>query len=98
MCGECCKKIRISAYLKHSLRQHGSIEELIKYYTYRGITISEINEEEDYINYEIPIRCSKLTEDNKCILHEKDEKPLICKKYPWFEDDIETCGYYFVEK
>jgi len=97
-CGECCQKIRISAYLKHSLNQHRTLDELVKYYSYRGITVTEVNEKENYINYEVPIPCNQLTADNKCKAHETGEKPFICERYPWYDDNIESCGYSFVKE
>ncbi len=44
MCGECCKKVRITSVLSNIVEQHGSIEEAGKYYSYRGINMAGVNE------------------------------------------------------
>jgi len=80
------------------IRQHGNIDEAKSYYSFRGITIADVSEKQDRVLLELDIPCSQLTKDNGCLLHDKDEQPLICKKYPWFEDDIESCGYSFKKK
>jgi hypothetical protein len=55
-----------------------------------------MDKKRDRILLELSIRCSRLTPDNKCDLHDTPEKkPAICHRYPWFEDDIESCGYSF---
>lgn len=98
-CGECCKKVRITSLLSHIIEQHGSIEEAGKYYLYRGINIAKVHEESDRVLLEIGIPCDRLAEDNKCLVHGSPEKkPLICHRYPWFSDDIESCGYSFTRK
>lgn len=96
MCGECCKKIRITSILSHIVKQHGTLEEAKAYYSYRGISLCETDEKSDRVLLEIPLECDQLTEDNRCLLHDKPEtKPIICHRYPWYEDDVESCGYSF---
>lgn len=95
-CGECCKKIRVTSILSHIVKQHGTLEEAKAYYSYRGISLSEADEKKDRVLLELPLECSQLTVDNRCMLHDKPEtKPVICHRYPWYEDDIESCGYSF---
>lgn len=99
MCGECCKKTRVTAVLSNITSQHGSLEEAGAYYSFHGIQIMDVDEAGDRALLEIDMPCSQLAPDNSCRLNGSPEKkPLICHKYPWFEDDIETCGYSFVEK
>ncbi|GMT42222.1 MAG: hypothetical protein IEMM0002_0633 [bacterium] len=100
MCGECCRKLRITSVLSHILDQHGTMEEAKTYYSYRGIRLAETNKKTDRVLMEIDVPCSKLTQDNKCLLHvhvhETPEiKPFICRRYPWYVDDQEDCGYSF---
>ena len=95
-CGECCKKIRITSLLSHVVKQHGTLEEAKAYYSYRGIRLDEADEKRDRVLLELPLECAQLTADNRCLLHDKPEiKPVICHRYPWYEDDIESCGYSF---
>jgi len=95
-CGACCKVVRITAVLDTSLRQHGNLEELKRYYSYRGIRVVEADRKANKLYYEMDLPCSQLTPDNKCAVHGRPElRPLLCEKYPWFRDNIETCGYRF---
>ncbi len=93
-CGECCRVVRITGILSNIVSQHGSLDEARAYYSYRGIRIIDVSEKSDAVGLEMDIHCDKLTEDNKCALH-PDGKPSICKRYPQFQDDIESCGYRF---
>ena len=36
-CGECCKSVNINVVRDITLRQHGNMEELKRYLSYRGI-------------------------------------------------------------
>ena len=74
------------------------MEDLERYYAYRGFRVVNYSKKDDFINFEADIPCDKLTNDNKCLVHNSDEKPLLCKTYPSFQDDIEECGYRFQEK
>jgi Fe-S-cluster containining protein len=95
-CGECCQKVRITSVLGTILRNHGSLDEARKYYSYRGITIAEVDKHSGLVMLEAAIPCQMLDENNRCKVHDDaDKKPLICHKYPWFKDDIETCGFKF---
>ncbi len=93
-CGECCRRVRITGILSNIERQHGSLEEARLYYSFRGIRIAEIDKDMDRVSLEMDIPCDKLTAENRCLLHsDPEKKPVICHRYPWFEDDIEDCGY-----
>lgn len=95
-CGECCRVLRITAILDNALRQHGNIEELKRYYSYRGMRVAGADKKTNRLFLETNITCDKLTPENKCGVHGDHEKmPLICQKYPWFKDNIATCGYRF---
>lgn len=95
-CGECCKKLRITSILSHIVNQHGTLEDARAYYSYRGIDLVELDEKTDRVLLEMPVPCDQLTPDNRCGLHDTpQDKPFICHRYPWFEDDIESCGYTF---
>ena len=94
MCGECCKKIRVTSILSNSIRQHGGIEELKKYYSYRNITVAGYDDKNDLLYLELDTPCDKLDDQNRCVIHsDPTEKPYICHRYPWYRDDIDTCGY-----
>lgn len=94
MCGGCCESLRITSVLSNLISQHGSLDEARAYYSFRGIEISYVNKETDTVCLELNIPCDKLTADKKCLLNDQPEqRPLICHRYPWFQDDIETCGY-----
>jgi len=94
-CGECCKKLRITGVLSNILRQHGTLEDAEAYYLYHGVKLVDVDKITDRALLEIDRRCDQLSEDNRCALHGQDKKPFICQKYPWFPDDIESCGFYF---
>lgn len=95
-CGECCQKVRITSVLSAALANHGSLEEAEKYYSYRGIRVAEFDKISDRVLLELDIPCSQLDKNNRCKVHDDaDKKPLICHKYPWFKDDVETCGFKF---
>ena len=95
-CGQCCQKVRLTSVLGTIIWNHGSLEEARKYYSYRGITIAEVDRPSGLVMLEVAIPCGQLDENNRCKVHaDEDKKPLICRKYPWFKDDIETCGFKF---
>ncbi len=95
-CGECCKSLNITTLLSHALKQHRSIDEVKLYYHYRNIKVIGINEQEDKLYIEVPIPCSQLTPDNRCLIHQDPEKkPLLCHLYPIAKDNIYQCGYIF---
>lgn len=96
MCGACCKKMRITSVLSHILKQHRTLEEAKAYYSFHGIRLVKSDSKSDRVLLELDTPCRQLSEDNKCLLQDSPEKkPLICHRYPWFKDDIETCGYSF---
>lgn len=95
-CGGCCQKVRITSVLSNILNNHGSVDEARKYYSYRGIRVVELDRPSDRILLEMDVPCDQLDENNKCRVHDDPDKmPLICHKYPWFKDDVETCGFKF---
>jgi Fe-S-cluster containining protein len=88
--------MRITAFLDNALRQHGNIEELTKYYSYRGIRVMGVDKKNNRLFFEMDNPCDKLTPENKCSVHgDHERRPLICERYPRFQDNIETCGYGF---
>jgi len=78
-----------------TLRQHGNVEELEKYLSYRGIRVVGEDVANNYLFYALDVACDQLTEDNRCGVHDTPDKPLLCEKYPWEPDDIPQCGYRF---
>lgn len=95
-CGECCKKLRITTVLSHIIENHGSVDEARIYYSFRGMRLTETYPAIDRALLELDIPCNQLSAENTCMLHDRPEqKPLICHKYPWFQDDIPTCGFTF---
>ncbi len=97
-CGECCQSVNITVVRDVTLRQHGSLEELERYMSFRGIRVVGEDKEKNMLFYTLDISCNQLTKDNTCKVHDSPEKPLLCLKYPEEPDDIEKCGYHFVEK
>jgi len=95
LCGECCKTVNITAVRDIALSQHGNMEELKTYLSYRGIQVVGDDAEKNLLFYSISIPCSQLGPDNECRVHGKPEKPLICHRYPWAKDDIKECSYSF---
>lgn len=96
-CGECCKTVNITAVRDLALRQHGNMEELERYMSYRGIQVVGSDEERNLIFYSIRNPCSQLGPENECQVHGKPEKPLICHRYPRTPDDIPECSYRFTQ-
>lgn len=94
-CGECCKTVNITAIRDIALAQHGNLEELKRYLSYRGINVVGSDPQKNLLFYSMNIPCGQLTTDNRCRVHNSPEKPLICYRYPWEKDDIEECGYKF---
>lgn len=94
-CGECCKTVNITAVRDIALVQHGNLEELKRYLGYRGINVVGSDPGKNLLFYSMNIPCSQLTPDNRCRVHNTPEKPLICYRYPWEQDDIKECGYKF---
>ena len=94
-CGECCKTVNITAVRDITLSQHGNLEELTRYLSFRGIQVVGEDVEKNLLYYTIPIPCSQLGPDNECLVHDSPEKPLICHRYPWAKDDIAECSYTF---
>ncbi len=93
-CGECCKTLRITGIYSNLIEQHGSLDEARAYYSFRGVSITEIDRRGDRVLFEAPIPCDKLGADSRCSLHDTPEKkPVICHRYPWYPDDIESCGF-----
>ncbi len=79
MCGMCCRYFANLIPVAQSpdiewIKLHGGI-----------VQYREIIGKQFYL-YLLPCRCIKLTEDNKCLIHEN--KPAICKKLPNIELSI----------
>ena len=82
-----------------TLQQHGNLEELKRYLSYRGIRVVGSDEKRNQLYYSMDLPCSELTANNSCRLHSSSEKPLICHKFPESPgaiEDIKNCGYRFV--
>ena len=94
-CGECCKTVNMTVVRDVTLRQHGNLEELGKYLSYRGIRLVGEDVANNYLFYAVNVPCDQLTGDNRCGVHDTPDKPLLCEKYPWAPDDIPQCGYSF---
>jgi len=93
-CGECCTVVRLTGILSHIVSQHGSLDEARLYYSFRGITVGDVDVDNDAVSFELNRPCSQLTAENTCALHTTPEKkPVICHRYPLYPDDIENCGY-----
>ena len=97
-CGECCQTINITAVRDITLNQHGNLEELQRYLSYRGIRVVGNNEKRNELYYSMDIPCGELTPDNRCRVHGSEEKPLICNRFPESKEDIQdikNCGFRF---
>lgn len=94
-CGECCEKVHMTVVRDVTLRQHGNVDELKKYLSYRGIKVVGEDVANNYLFYALDVPCDQLTDDKRCEVHDTDGKPLLCEKYPWEPDDIPQCGYRF---
>ena len=97
-CGECCQTINITAVRDVTLNQHGNLEELQRYLSYRGIRVVGNNEKRNELYYSMDIPCSELMPDNHCRVHGSEEKPLICNRFPESKEDIQdikNCGFRF---
>ncbi len=97
-CGECCKTVNITVVRDITLQQHGSLEELELYLSYRGIRVVGSDEKCNQLHYSMDVPCSELTADNQCRVHDSPRKPFICHRFPSTLEDIEgipDCGYGF---
>ena len=97
-CGECCQTVNITVVRDITLQQHGNLEELQRYLSYRGIRVEGSDEKSNQLYYSMNVPCSELTSDNRCQVHGSPEKPLICQRFPESPDvieDIKNCGYQF---
>jgi len=98
-CGECCQTVNITVVKDVTLQQHGNLEELERYLSFRGISIVGSNEKRNELYYSIDIPCSELTSNKRCRVHGTEEKPLICNRFPESQEDIEdikNCGFRFI--
>lgn len=78
LCGSCCTFF--SLVLKH--KPEG---DMLHYYELHGIKF-EHDPRTDATIWIMPVRCTMLTEDNKCKLHGTQEKPLICQNAPTLKE------------
>ena len=88
-CGECCKRVNITVVRDITIQQHGSLEELELYLSYRGIRVVGSDEKRNQLYYFMDVPCSELTQDNQCRVHDSPMKPLICLRFPSSKEDIE---------
>ena len=98
-CGECCQTVNITVVRDVTLQQHGTLEELKRYLSYRGIRVVGSDEKRNQLYYSMDLPCSELTQDNRCRVHDSPEKPLICQRFPESPgaiEDIKNCGFRFV--
>ena len=97
-CGECCKTVNIMVFRDVTIQQHGSLEELELYLSYRGIRVVGSDEKRNQLYYSMDVPCSELTPDNRCRVHGSPMKPLICLRFPSSKEDVEdtpSCGHSF---
>ncbi len=97
-CGECCQTVNRTVVRDVTLRQHGNMEELQRYLSYRGIRVVGDDEKRNQLYYSMDVPCSELTAENRCRVHGSPEKPLICNRFPETKEDIEdikNCGFRF---
>ena len=98
-CGECCQTVNMTVVRDVTLQQHGNLEELKRYLSYRGIRVVGSDEKLNQLYYSMDLPCSELTPDNRCRVHDSLEKPLICNRFPESPgaiEDIKNCGFRFV--
>ncbi|MBW2979822.1 YkgJ family cysteine cluster protein [Candidatus Woesearchaeota archaeon] len=84
-CGECCKKLYI-------ILNDSDIKNIEKH----GYQLDSFSETEQVGEYKgkrvlkkINGRCVFLTNDSLCKIY--DSRPEICKKYPFFEKEVDSC-------
>ena len=97
-CGECCQTVNMTVVRDVTLRQHGNLEELQRYLSFRGIRVVGEDKKSNQLYYSMDIPCSELTPENKCRVHGCPEKPLLCHRFPETKEDIEdikNCGFRF---
>lgn len=97
-CGECCQTVNMTVVRDVTLQQHGNLEELKRYLSYRGIQVVGSDEKRNQLYYSMNVPCSELTSENRCRVHGSPEKPLICHRFPEAEEDIKdikNCGFRF---
>ena len=97
-CGECCQTVNITVVKDVTLQQHGNLEELQRYLSYRGINLVGSNEKRNELYYSMDIPCTELMPDKRCRVHDTEEKPLICNRFPESKEgieDIKNCGFRF---
>lgn len=94
-CGKCCETVNLTVARDVALRQHGNVQELERYLSFRGIRLAGEDIENNFLFYSLDIPCSQLAPDKRCLLHNRPEKPFICLRYPTARDDIEECSYTF---
>lgn len=81
-----------------TLQQHGNMEELKRYLSFRGIRVVGEDVKLNRLFYSMDIPCSELTDENRCRVHGTDQKPLICHRFPESPEaieDIKNCGFRF---
>ena len=98
-CRDCRQTVNRTVVRNVTLQQHGTLEELKRYLSYRGIRVVGSDEKRNQLYYSMDLPCSELTPDNRCRAHDSLAKPLICNRFPESPgaiEDIKNCGFRFV--
>jgi len=92
-CGKCCEVFEIS-YPKDDGTEKIKIirSEMIRFQMLseigNRISIRE-SDDCDWLVFHFP--CEFLTSDKRCKIHENDERPYLCKKFPYWNSTVEDC-------
>ena len=81
-CGECCQTVNMTVVRDVTLQQHGNLEELKRYLSYRGIRVVGSDEKRNQLYYSMDLPCSELTPDNRCRVHDSPENRLFATDSP----------------
>jgi hypothetical protein len=95
-CGACCKGVSLNinpAYLEKEVRHWLELH---------GIKLSERG---GGVWAWVPLPCRELQPDMKCGLYGKPERPSLCDKWPFNDEEVivleevtgEKCTFYFTE-
>ena len=76
----CCKSLTVTTKIR--------TQDLLRYYKLHGCELVRVGREMYTII--MPVRCTALTEDNLCSLHESGDKPNVCKMF----DEGKTTGFW----
>jgi hypothetical protein len=78
-CGECCQTVNMTVVRDVTLQQHGNLEELQRYLSFRGIRVVGEDEKSNQLYYSMDIQCSELTPENnvECMVVQKSRSFAI---------------------